>query len=119
MTREEQRVYRRVLYYRRLMGLLGWEVRVSFGTDEEESLGKAHVANQYKEVDLTLDLKAHKEPDRNIDGTIRHELAHALLGPLSAFTMNLCKKDKMLLNMLDEVEDEVATHIERMKVWRG
>ena len=40
-----------------------------------------------------------------------------ILGPISAFAMKLCKGEKMLLDMLDDVEDEVATHISRMKIF--
>jgi len=78
---------------------------------------KNNVANQYKEADLSLDLNRHETPDRSLDTTIRHELAHMILGPISAFAMKLCKGDKMLLDMLDDVEDEVATHISRMKIF--
>ena len=116
MTKAEKAAWRRVQYYRRLMGLSSWELRVTFGRDDE-NYGKAHVANQYKEVDLSFDLNRHEPADRHLDSTIRHELAHVVLGPISAFAMKLCKGDKMLLDMLDDVEDEVATHISRMKVF--
>ncbi len=116
MTREERAAWKRIQYYRRLMGLSSWELRATFGRDDE-NFGKANVSNQYKEVDLSFDLNRHEVPDRDLDMTIRHELAHVILGPVSAFAMKLCRGDKMLLDMLDDVEDEVATHISRMKVF--
>ena len=116
MTRAEKAAWKRIHHYRRLMSLLTWELRVPFGRDDE-NFGKNNVANQYKEADLSLDLNRHETPDRHLDITIRHELAHMILGPISAFAMKLCKGEKMLLDMLDDVEDEVATHISRMKIF--
>lgn len=117
LTQAERKAWKRVHHFRDMMSLRGWELRITFGRDDE-NFGKAHVANQYKEADISLDLNRHEPTDRDLDVTIRHELAHLILGPVSAFAMKLCKGDKLLLDMLDDVEDEVATHISRMQVFR-
>ena len=98
------------------MSLLAWELRVTFARDND-TYGNVNVENRYKEADLSLDLNWHEAPDRDLDATIRHELAHIVLGPLSALAAKLCKEDKTLLAVLDDVEDEVATHIARMRVF--
>ena len=117
MNKAEKAAWKRIEHYRKLMSLQGWGFRITFARDDE-GYGKASVSHQYREADLAFDLDRHDDSaDRGIDLTIRHELAHVVLGPLSAFAMTLCKDDKTLMALLDDVEDGVATHISHMLVW--
>ena len=99
------------------MGLNDWAIRVTFERDDESNLGTCKPAPQYKEADLNLDLDLHATPDRDLDETIRHELAHMILAPLGSMAAKLCQDDKVLRSLWEDTEDAVATHIARMTVW--
>ena len=117
MTRAEAAAYKRALQYRAFMGLNDWAIRITFERDEEQNLGTCKPSPQYKEADLNFDLDLHVLPDRELDETLRHELAHMILAPLGSMAAKLCQDDKVLRGLWEDAEDLVATHIARMSVW--
>ena len=118
MKPQHPKFLKRVRFFRKLMSVHDWVLQPVF---KKLKKGPANMVPfwQYRETTLTVDKRKLPKRGWERDDLILHELGHLKVAPLASFARILCRGDKVLGKILEEIEDHVVTDIARMKIWES
>jgi hypothetical protein len=107
-----------IILHRKLMGMVDWDIVVTFGeipdTKDKKGVAMQTVAEpQYYKISLDIDLDSLHESD--IHTYVRHEFLHALVWLYSNLVEQLLPK--RTAEAVREIEERVTTDLENMPLW--
>ena len=109
----DKQLKERLRYWVLRMGLEDYSINVEVFNDVTSDIAASIVPEpQYKRATMRLNVGA-KDFNDNPDGHIKHELAHLLVAMLVQAAFHSIS-DTDMRKVLNDLEDEVATRIERM-----
>lgn len=90
------------------LGLSDWEIALEFQEGDGSTFAEAVPDPNLLDLHVTFYLAPHRAEPHHIEGTIAHELLHAVLSPLmSAMDSGLTREEAIPL------EEQAVTRIER------
>lgn len=110
----QAQVKRRVAHWKKRLGLSGWRIAVSFGSDEEECEASCSAAPEYRAAMLRFDL-TKIAPDE-LDNYVVHELLHLVGWPLANAAQTMAAGDPAKLEWVRTLEEHLITELEHLVI---
>jgi hypothetical protein len=98
--------------WKRILGLTGWEIGITFGKDEDGASAGCLAQPEYRSAALSFDLSLI--PQSQVDRFACHELAHCWIWPLANAAHSLAKGDPAMEEWVRTEEERLTTALEHI-----
>jgi predicted metal-dependent phosphoesterase TrpH len=100
--------------WKRILGLTGWEVSITFGKDEDGASAGCLAQPEYRSAALSFDLALI--PASQVDRFACHELLHTLAWGLANAAHTLARGDAAMEEWVRTQEEDLVTALELIMV---